>query len=175
MRSSDPASKDELLAALYGELRRLAGQRMAHERVGHTLTATALVHEAYLRIAGDRADGWKSKAQFFAAAAEAMRRILIEKARERGRARRGGDRARLPLTGLDLADDHDPSQVQALDEAVTRLEADDPRAAQVVKLRIYAGLGEEEIAAALEVSTRAVRRDWQYARAWLFAALREAE
>jgi RNA polymerase sigma factor (TIGR02999 family) len=161
----------ELLPILYEELRKLAQHRMAQERCGHSLQATALVHEAFLRIVGEREHGWVNRAQFFAAAAEAMRRILIEHARARGRAVRGGDRQRVTLTGVDLAADEDPEQVIAVDEAFQRLLQADPRAAEVVRLRFYAGLSEAETAAVLSMSERSVRREWAYARAWLFDAL----
>jgi RNA polymerase sigma factor (TIGR02999 family) len=170
--SRGKAAKD-LLAILYDELRSLAKQRMAHERRGHSLGATALVHEAYLRIAGDREDGWASRAQFFAAAAEAMRRILIEEARAHGSARKGGGRQRVTLTGINLAEKDDLDQVLAVDEAFKRLEQADPRSADVVRLRFYAGLSEEETASALGLSERTVRREWAYARAWLFDALHD--
>jgi RNA polymerase sigma factor (TIGR02999 family) len=160
-----------LLGALYDELRRLAAARMARERPDHTLSPTALVHEAWLRIGEDRPDGWANRAQFFAAAAEAMRRILIEDARAKGRLRRGGDRQRIGLTDLDLPAGEDPERVLAIAEAVERLAAVDARLAEVAKLRLYAGLGEEEAATVLGTSVRTVRRDWQFARAWLFQAL----
>lgn len=164
-----PAS--DLLPVVYEELRRIARQFMAKERSGQTLGPTALVHEAFLRIAGDRTEGWRSRAQFFSAAAEAMRRILIEKARTRGRLRHGGGRQRITLAGIDLAAPETLDQVLAIDEALQRLEETDPRSASVVRLRFYAGLSEAETAEALELSERTVRRHWSYARAWLFDAL----
>ena len=171
----DPArgalTSDQLLPILYEELRKLAQHRMAQERCGHSLQATALVHEAFLRIAGEGDHGWINRAQFFAAAAEAMRRILIEHARARGRVVHGGGRQRVTLTGIDLAATEDLGQVLAVDEAFQRLVQADPRAADVVRLRFYAGLSEAETAAALNLSERTVRREWAYARAWLFDAL----
>jgi len=161
----------ELLPIVYEELRQLAQHRMAQERRGHSLQATALVHEAFLRIVGDRENGWASRAQFFAAAAEAMRRILIEHARTRGRAVHGGGRQRVTLSGVDLAASDDLAQVIAVDEAFERLLHSDPRAADVIRLRFYAGLSEAETAAVLNLSDRTVRREWVYARAWLFDAL----
>ena len=168
--SAGAHSARELLPVVYEELRQLAQYHMAKEHRGHSLQATALVHEAFLRIVGDR-DGWVNRAQFFAAAAEAMRRILIEHARARGRIRHGGGRQRVTLTGIDLAAVEDLDQVLAVDEAFQRLEGADPRAADVVRLRFYAGLSEAEAAVALDMSERTVRREWSYARAWLFDAL----
>jgi len=166
-----PRSASELLPVLYDELRRLARGHIAREHPGHALTPTALVHEAFLRIAADRGQGWTSRAQFFAAAAEAMRRILIEDARARGRVRSGGTRKRITLTGIDLAAPEDLDQVVAVDEVLQRLAQADPRAAEVVRLRFYAGLSEAETAEALGLSERTVRREWSFARAWLFDAL----
>ncbi len=171
----DAASRpsDELLRQLYGELRRLAAARLVRERPDHTLSPTALVHEAWLRLGDDKADGWASRAQFFAAAAEAMRRVLVDSARAKGRLRRGGGAQKLTLSDLDVPATDDPERVLAVSEAVDRLAAVDPRLAEIVKLRLYAGLGEGESAEVLGVSVRTVRRDWQYARAWLFRALVE--
>jgi RNA polymerase sigma factor (TIGR02999 family) len=165
----------ELLPIVYDQLRRLAQQRMATEKPGHSLQATALVHEAFLRIVGDREEGWAGRAQFFAAAAEAMRRILIEHARARGCVARGGGRERVTLSGVDLGAVEDLDQVLTIDEAFQRLMQADPRAADVVRLRFYAGLSEAETAAALQTSERSVRREWAYARAWLFDALKEQQ
>jgi RNA polymerase sigma factor (TIGR02999 family) len=161
----------DLLAVLYDELRSLARSRLGRERIGHSLVPTALVHEAFLRIVGDREDGWASRAQFFAAAAEAMRRILIEHARAHGRVRNGGGQQRITLTGIDLSAPESLDQVIPVDEALQRLQQADPRAAEVVRLRFYAGLSEAETAEALGLSERTVRREWSYARAWLFDAL----
>jgi RNA polymerase sigma factor (TIGR02999 family) len=169
-----PLDSRTLLTLLYDELRRLAQQRMARERPGHSLQATVLVHEAYLRIAGNRPAGWASRAQFFAAAAEAMRRILIENARAHSSRRNGGGRGLVTLTGVDLAADDSLDDVLAVDEAFQRFEVADPRGAEIVRLRFFAGLGEAETADALGVSERTVRREWAYARAWLFDALRES-
>ena len=144
---------------------------MARERPDHTLSPTALVHEAWLRIGADRPEGWASRAQFFAAAAEAMRRVLVDNARAKGRQRRGGDQKRITLSDLDVPSTDDPERVLAVSEAVERLAAVDPRIAEIVKLRLYAGLGEEDVADVLGISVRTVRREWQYARAWLWKAL----
>ena len=157
----------ELLPLVYDQLRRSAQQRMAQERAGHTLSATALVHEAYMRLVGDQDARWDGRAHFYAAAAEAMRRILIEHARSRGRVKRGGDRQRVPLSVVDLAADQDPEQILALDGAIGRLAEQDARLGEIVRLRFYAGLSVEETAAALSVSDRTVKRDWAFARAWL--------
>jgi RNA polymerase sigma factor (TIGR02999 family) len=164
---------ERLLPEVYAELRRLAQERLGHERRDHTLLATDLVHEAFLRLVGDRPGGWESRAQFFSAAAEAMRRILIEHARARGRLRHGGGQQKITLSGIDLAKEQDLAQVLAVDEVYQRLAEADPRTADVVRMRFYAGLSEEETAAALGLSARTVRREWSFARAWLFAALRE--
>jgi RNA polymerase sigma factor (TIGR02999 family) len=169
--NSGALTAHELLPIAYAELHRLAQHRMAQERPGHSLQATALVHEAFLRIAGDREDGWVNRAQFFVAAAEAMRRILIDHARARGRVVHGGAVKRVTLTGVDLAAADGIDEVLAVDEAFERLVQADPRAADVVRLRFYAGLSEAETAAALNLSERTVRREWAYARAWLFDVL----
>jgi RNA polymerase sigma factor (TIGR02999 family) len=166
-----PRAAEELLPLVYEQLRELARHRMADERAGHTLQATALVHEAYLRIIGDKGAGWASRGHFFHAAAEAMRRILIEHARGKGRLKRGGDGRRVPLGLVDLATEGDPTEILALDEAVRRLEVCSPDVAAVVRLRFYAGLSVEETAETLGISPRSVKRDWAYARAWLFQQL----
>ncbi|HEX5136536.1 MAG TPA: ECF-type sigma factor [Planctomycetota bacterium] len=168
----DPSASAELLPLVYTELRGLARGFMAAERPG-TLQTTALVHEAYLRIAGTRGEGWNGRAHFFGAAAEAMRRILVERARARGRLRRGGDRRRLDLDTLDLAADEGAVDVIAVDEAVAKLAAKDPRSAEVVRLRFFAGLDVPEIAAVLGVAPRTVKREWVFARAWLLKELGE--
>ena len=147
---------------------------MQGERVGHTLQATALVHEAWLRLQ-KREGGVDSipTASFYEAAGAAMRRILIEHARSKGRLKRGGDRNRAPIDVVDLADDHDPDEILAVEEAVRRLEDEDPDAARVVNLRFFAGLDVAETARALGISERTVSREWEYARAWLYRVLHE--
>jgi RNA polymerase sigma factor (TIGR02999 family) len=140
---------------------------MALERKDHTLSATALVHEAYLRLVGQGDVPWASRAQFFHAASEAMRRILIEHARGKAQVKRGDGRRRVPLDVLDLASASDFTQVLAINDAVERLEQMSPDVAEVVRLRFYAGLSEAETAQALGMSERTVRREWTYARAWL--------
>ncbi len=165
-----PAS--DLLPLVYDELRTLARHRMAQENVGHTLQATALVHEAYMRLApGGK---FANRAHFFKAAAEAMRHILIEYARSKGRVKRGGGKGnRVPLNVLDLAAAPDSGEILAFDEAISRLEEESGLAASVVRLRFYAGLSVEETAETLGISPRTAAREWTYARAWLFRALEE--
>ena len=171
--SGDRAANERLLDAVYSQLRKIAQNRMNAERPDHTLDATALVHDAYLRLAGDGDIQWANRAHFFKAAGEAMRRILIEHARARGRAKRGGDQRgkRLPMDVLELATEADLDEILSVDEAVRRLEEQDADLAQVVRLRFYAGLSEEEVARCLGVSDRTVRRDWTLARAWLKQAV----
>ncbi len=172
MRESDrQAAVQRLVPLVYDELRRIARAQLRHERPDHSLQATALVHEAYLRLMSDRRPPWNDREHFFRAAAEAMRRILIEHARKRGRAKRGNDPVRVELSSANLASDDDLEQVVALDDAFRRLEEQDPRAADVVRLRFYAGLSVEETAKALTMSERTVKREWAFARAWLFDAL----
>lgn len=160
-----------LLGQVYEQLRLIARQRLAGERGGHTLQATALVHEAWMKLQSHQSLLNLGRSQFVAAAAEAMRRILIDHARTRGRIKRGGEVKRTMADVAELADDADPSQILALDEALSLLEKEDQQAAAVVKLRFFAGLSVEETAVALGISDRTVKRDWQYARAWLFKAL----
>jgi RNA polymerase sigma factor (TIGR02999 family) len=167
----------ELLPLVYDELRRLAAQKLRHEQPDQTLDATALVHEAYLRLvgpgpgdAGGQEPRWQGRGHFFAAAAEAMRRILIEAARRKQRQRHGGDRQRVPLPDVPAAV-QPPDDLLALDEALERLAAEDAEAAAVVKLRFYGGLSIEEAAEALGLSRTQAYRHWTYARAWLRCAL----
>jgi RNA polymerase sigma factor (TIGR02999 family) len=168
-----PANKEasDLLPLVYDELRVLARHRMASENSGHTMQATALVHEVYLRLAGPAR--FANRAHFFHAASEAMRRILIEHARSKGRIKRGGQARRVPLNVLEMAALPDSDQILAFDEAIERLEKETPAAAAVVRLRFYAGLSVEEVAEALGISPRSVNREWTYARAWLFRVLGE--
>ena len=169
----DKTAADRLLPLVYEQLRQAAQLGLAGERVGHTLSATALVHEAYLKLVGPREVAWASRGHFYAAAAEAMRRILIDYAWARGRHKRGP--TPMPLEGAsvflsvaDLVSDAHSDQIVTLDEAVRRLEIEDPDVAQVVRLRFYAGLSGEETASALGKSPSTVDRDWSWARAWLF-------
>jgi RNA polymerase sigma factor (TIGR02999 family) len=164
-------ASEQLLPLVYEELLVIARQRLRDERAHHTLNATALVHEAYMRLVGDAAAGWENRAHFFGAAARAMRQVLIDYARKRGRAKRGGDQARIPLNVVDLAVEAPVEDVLAVDRAVEKLAAKDPRMAEVVQLRFYAGLSVEETAAALGMSERTVRREWSLARAWMMREL----
>ena len=169
--AGDRQSTDRLLAAVYGQLRKIAQQRMQEEKPGHTLQATALVHEAYLRLVRNQNLNWSSRAQFYVAAAQAMDRILVEHARKKKRLKRGGGRQPVFASVVDLARDENLEDVVALHEAIDRLEGQDPRAALVTRLRFYAGLTVAETANAMNVSERTVMREWVYARAWLRDAL----
>lgn len=165
---------EALFSHVYEELRSMAARRMAAERQDHTLDATALVHEAYLRMMGNTEVRWANRAHFFYAAAEAMRRVLVEHARAKNRLKRGGGRRR-DLSGLEsvaaLVARSDPEEILAVDEAIRRLEVENPEAAKVVRLRFFAGLSPEEAADAADLSPRTVYRLWAYARAWLFRQL----
>jgi len=174
-RLSREEALEQLLPVVYDELRALAGARLRHERPDHSLQATALVHEAYIRLVGWEQQSWIDRAHFYRAAAEAMRRILIDHARGRARGKRGGGRVRVDLEDANLATWDDPDDVLALDEALHRLMEQDPRAAEIVQLRFFAGLSVEETAKALELSIRTVHREWKFARTWLFRALGEAD
>jgi RNA polymerase sigma factor (TIGR02999 family) len=172
IEQGDPRAADELLPRVYDELRKLAAQKMAHEAAGHTLQPTALVHEAWLRLGGEAQPDWQNRAHFFGAAAEAMRRILIDHARRRQALRHGGAQERVNADEVELAaSSADDEQLLAVHEALDGLAAEDPRKAALVKLRYFAGLTQEEAAQALGVSIPTVKRDWAYARAWLLAAL----
>ena len=173
---ADPHAADQLLPLVYDELRKLAAQKLAQEKPGQTLQATALVHEAYLRLVGpSQVQRWNSRGHFFAAAAEAMRRILLDQARDKKRLKHGGGRSRLDLEHIEIALDTDDEQLIALDEALGLLAAEDPGAAQLVHLRFFAGLTLKDAAAALGLSERTGQRQWAYARAWLYARLRQGE
>lgn len=150
----------------------MAQRQMNKEKVGHTLQPTALVHEAFLRLVGEQVS-WDSRAHFFAAAAEAMRRILVDRARQKAAFKRGGDRHKVELDGGSAFDDIDCDEVLAVDEALQNLEAIDKRKSEVVKLRYFSGFTIEETAAALNIAPATVKRDWGYARAWLHEALNE--
>jgi RNA polymerase sigma factor (TIGR02999 family) len=168
IEQGDPQGAEQLLPLVYAELRRLAAQKLAGEKPGQTLQATALVHEAYLRlVGGGQPQEWNGRGHFFAAAAEAMRRILVEGARGKGRAKRGGDWQRIDFEELDVTTSVSPDQLVALDDALERLAALDRLAGDLVKLRYFAGLALDEAAAALNVSTATAYRHWAYARAWL--------
>jgi len=168
IEQGDPHAADQLLPIVYDELRKLAAQKMAQESPGQTLQATGLVHEAYLRLVDvDKAQRWNSRGHFFAAAAEAMRRILIDRAREKSALKRGGDRKRLPLEEVDPPGGTPPEDLLAFDEALEQLTHLDATAGQLVKLRYFAGLSVEQAAATLNLATATAYRHWTFARAWL--------
>jgi RNA polymerase sigma factor (TIGR02999 family) len=168
IEQGDPSAAEQLLPLVYDELRKLAAEKMAHERPGHTLEATALVHEAYLRlVGGGQEEQWNSRGHFFAAAAEAMRRILIGNARQKHALKRGGEAKRVDLDAVELADRPPDDKLLALEDALVRLTEKDPVKAQLVKLRYFAGLTTQEAAAVLGISTATADRYWAYARAWL--------
>jgi RNA polymerase sigma factor (TIGR02999 family) len=168
IEAGDPHAAAQLLPLVYDELRRLAAQRLTQEKPGQTLQATALVHEAYLRLVDtQKAQQWNSRGHFFAAAAEAMRRILVENARRKGSLKRGGCRVREALAEQDLVAPQVPDELLALDEALEQLTARDPQAAEVVKLRYFAGLTIPQTAEVLGISPRTVDSLWAFARAWL--------
>jgi RNA polymerase sigma factor (TIGR02999 family) len=165
LEAGDARAAGELLPLVYDELRRLAAAQMAHEKPGQTLDATALVHEAYLRLVGDR--HFNNRGHFFAAAAEAMRRILVDRARQKRAEKRGGAALRFELSESDRVTLPDPDTLLAVDEALEQLAAEDGQAAELARLRLFAGLSVEEAAAALGVSRATAFRDWAYARAWI--------
>jgi RNA polymerase sigma factor (TIGR02999 family) len=168
----DAHAAEQLLPLVYDELRRLAAEKLAQERPGQTLEATALVHEAYLRlVAGEDAPQWNGRGHFFAAAAEAMRRILIDNARRKRRPKHGGDRRRVDLDQVSALSEEPEVDLEALDAALGRLENTDALAAQVVKLRYFAGLTMPQAAAALDLPLRTAERNWTYARTWLLREL----
>ena len=168
IESGDPSAAEQLLPLVYDELRKLAALRLTQEMPGQTLQATALVHDAYLRLVDVKnAQRWDSRGHFFAAAAEAMRRILVENARRKGREKRGGNRDRVALDQIDLPAAMPTDDVLAIDEALTKLEAEDPRAAQLIKLRFFTGVSLTEAAAAIGISRTSAYDEWSYARAWL--------
>ena len=170
--SGDPNAAAALLPLVYDELRKLAAQRLADEKPGQTLQATALVHEAYLRLVGStQPQEWNGRGHFFAAAAEAMRRILVDRARHKNTLKRGGNLKRLDAEPVSLADEGREAELLALDDALTELERHNPQAAQLVKLRYFAGLTHQQAADALGIGRRAADRLWALARAWLYQHL----
>ena len=173
MVSGEPQAADKLLPLVYDELRRVAAAQLAQERPGQTLQATALVHEAYLRLVGGGDSSWENRRHFFAAAAEAMRRILVERARRKKRVRHGGGHCRVDLDADEMPIEIPAVDLLALDEALDRWAAEDPQKAELVKLRFFAGLGEQEAAEVLGISRATAARHWAYARAWLFDRLRD--
>jgi RNA polymerase sigma factor (TIGR02999 family) len=165
-------ASEELLPMVYEELRKLAAVRMAQEPVGQTLQATALVHEAWLRLVGDGTRTWLSRAHFFGAASEAMRRILVENARRKSRLKRGGGQLRLDIEGLNLAAASPDDKVLLINEALERLEAEDAEKARIVVLKFFGGLTNHEVAQNLGVTERTIERQWAYAKAWLLQNIR---
>lgn len=170
----DSQKTEEVLNLVYGQLKKIAQARMASENLGHTLQPTALVHEAFIKMVHNRKMPWKDRRHFYASAAEAMRRILLDHAKARGRQKRGAGFRSAPLNVLDLAAAQDSSEILALDEALCRLDEMSPDAAEVVRLRFYAGLSIDEVAETLEMSPRTVDRRWKFARAWLYRSLTES-
>jgi RNA polymerase sigma factor (TIGR02999 family) len=176
IEQGDPKAAEQLLPLVYDELRRLAARRLSQEKPGQTLQATALVHEAFLRLVdAEHSQRWENRRHFFAAAAEAMRRILIENARRKRAARHGGGRTRVDLDEADLVSQAEPQELLDLDDALAALAGEDPDAAQLVRLRLFAGLSVEQAAEVLGVSRAGAYQQWTYARAWLNARLREGD
>jgi RNA polymerase sigma factor (TIGR02999 family) len=174
IRRGDAQAANELLPLVYEELRKLAAARMANERAGHTLQPTALVHEAWLRLAGNDANAqFANRAHFFAAAAEAMRRILIERARRKGAEKRGGDWQRIDLDKVEIATDADDDTLLLVNESLEKLAKEDATAAEIAKLRFFGGLTLEEAGQVLGVTDRTAKRYWAFARAWLFDEMRQ--
>ena len=176
IEDGDPSAAEQLLPLVYDELKKLASAKMARENPGHTLQPTALVHEAYLRLVDvDKAHHWDSRRHFFSAAAESMRRILVEKARRKGRLKRGGDLKQEPLVDAEIEVETSSLDLIALDEAMTKLAADSPEKAEIVRLRFFAGLSHAEVSEILGVSVITVKRHWRYARAWLLRTIGGSE
>lgn len=172
IESGDPSAAEKLLPLVYDELRKLAAAKMAQEKPGQTLQATALVHDAYLRLVnGNSQQRFQSRGHFFAAAAEAIRRILVEQARRKGRQKRSGDRRRFDIDTIDVAIHTTPDQLLAIDEALEKLRREDPSIYELVNLRYFAGMNVEQAATVLGVSVPTVYRQWNYARAWLHSEL----
>ena len=173
LEQGEPQAAEALLPIVYNELRRLAAAKLAQEKPGQTLQATALVHDAYLRLVGDDASqqNWQNRGHFFAAAAEAMRRILVEQARGKARQKRSGNRERFDIDTIDVATHTTPHQLLAINEALEQLRRDDPAIFELVNLRYFAGLNVEQAAEALGIGVATVYRQWNYARAYLHAAL----
>ncbi len=172
IQQGEQAASEQLLPLVYDELRRLAQARMAHEPSEHTMQPTALVHEAYIRLVDTKnPQTWNSKGHFFAAAANAMRRILIENARQKKSLRRGGDRRRVDVEKIDFEDPNDATFLTALDASLEQLAEESPIVAQVVNLRFFAGLSIEQASEVLDISVRTVNRHWSFAKAWLYSRL----
>jgi RNA polymerase sigma factor (TIGR02999 family) len=171
LRQGDGRASTDLLPLVYDELRRLAAMRMAQESTEQTLQATALLHEAWLRLVGDGDRTWQNRAHFYGAAAEAMRRILVENARRKSRLKRGGGMVRLNVEDLELHAASPDEKVLLMDEALEKLEAEDPQKARIVIMKFFGGLTNQEVAENLGVTERTVERQWAYARVWLFQSL----
>ena len=174
IEKGDPVAADELLPLVYHELRKLAAHKMANESPGQTLQPTALVHEAYLRLVGNEDKKWAGRAHFFAAAAEAMRRILIDNARRKRAQRHGGGQQRMDIQDVDIAADADAEQLLAIHEAIDKLAAKDKAKAELVKLRYFVGMTIEEAAQILDISEPTAKRWWTYARAWLYNEIKSS-
>jgi RNA polymerase sigma factor (TIGR02999 family) len=171
----DPKAPEQLLPLVYEELRKLAAQRLAREPPGQTLQATALVHDAYLRLVGSETPSWNSRGHFFLAAAEAMRRILIENARRKRAVKHGGDLKRVEFDGMDMPEGALARDILAVDEALSKFAAEDPAKAELVKLRYFGGLSVEDAGRVLGISRATADRYWAYARVWLYSELSEGE
>jgi RNA polymerase sigma factor (TIGR02999 family) len=176
IESGDPSAAEQLLPLVYEELRKLAAAKLSQEKPGQTLQATALVHEAYLRLVGNgqRDQSWDNRGHFFAAAAEAMRRILVANAKRKRRPKHGGDRLRVDLDTGCAVDDSPPDRLLALDEALRKLAREDPQKEMLVKLRYFAGMSVSEAAAALGISRATADRYWTYAKTWLYCEMEDA-
>ena len=176
IEKGDPSAAEQLLPLVYDELRKLAAAKLAQEKPGQTLQATALVHEAYLRLVDvEKSHEWDSRGHFFSAAAEAMRRILVENARRKGRVKHGGGRHRVEMDAAAPASGAPRDELLAIDEALSKLAKEDPAKAELVKLRYFAGLSIDDAADVLHVSRTTAKRHWAYARAWLLAELHDSE
>ncbi len=176
IESGDPLAAEKLLPLVYDELRKLAAARLSQEKPGQTLQATSLVHDAYIRLVGtDNNQHWDSRGHFFAAAAEAIRRILIENARSKNRLKRAGSRQRIDIDAIDVAISATPDQMIASDEALEKLRLEVPDVFDLVKLRYFAGMNVEQAANALNISVATAYRHWNYARAWLHGELMELD
>ena len=176
IEQGDPSAADQLLPLVYDQLRKLAGQKLAHEKPGQTLQATALVHEAYVRLVDvETAQHWDSRRHFFGAAAEAMRRILIENARRKGRKKYGGDYSQVELGESDVVATFPPDRLLDIDEALNELATKAPEKAELVKLRFFGGLTLDEAAESLGISRTTAQRHWSYARAWLYQKIQERD
>jgi RNA polymerase sigma factor (TIGR02999 family) len=172
VRRGERQASEELLPLVYNELRHLAAARMAQEAAGQTLQATALVHEAWLRMVGERDQGWQNRAHFFGAASEAMRRILVDNARHKARIKHGGGQVRLDIDDLELSGSTPDEKVLLINEALEQLQKEDPEKARIVVMKFFGGMTNQEVAENLGVTERTIERQWAYAKAWLFQLIR---